>query len=309
MTPIDRGKKKGRPLRRLSEDELKILKNLCHLQCTYGEICLVFSMSKATLMRMRRENESVTRAMDSGYGWGRVRLRKHMFKSAETDPIMQIFLAKKYLRFPSPSPPIEGPGGLGQEEPLSKTQIEEARQRLVDIVFGFPQDQPMCEAEPQPLETDPDNLDSPNLADEAATEWSSQVGSEVTNAAQPEQSGSQLDSETLIELHRDYIRSAQASDVDWFERHLAHDFVCSQPDGSLVDRRCFLQQTTAPAKISNAEAQDVMVRPMGKFAILHARTNYTLTDGRSGWDRYSTVWAHRQGRWLAVSAHVTCTEP
>ena len=110
---------------------------------------------------------------------------------------------------------------------------------------------------------------------------------------------------TLLELNRDYIRSVQTSDVQRFEEILADDFLCSLPDGSLIDRTRFLAQTALPDKISNLEAQDVNVRLMGDFAIIHARTTYTAADGRPGSGRYTDVWARRQGRWLAVSAHVT----
>jgi hypothetical protein len=44
---------------------------------------------------------------------------------------------------------------------------------------------------------------------------------------------------------------------------------------------------------------------MGDFAIVHARTTYTMADGRQGSGRYTDVWARRGGNWLAVSAHVT----
>ena len=40
-------------------------------------------------------------------------------------------------------------------------------------------------------------------------------------------------------------------------------------------------------------------------AIIHARTSYTLPDGQSRSGRDTDVWARRDGRWLAVSAHVT----
>jgi hypothetical protein len=86
---------------------------------------------------------------------------------------------------------------------------------------------------------------------------------------------------------------------------LAEDFLCSNPDGSLVDRAAFLAQTARPVTISNLEARDVMVRLLGDVAIIHARTTYTLPDGRQGAGRYTDVWARRAGRWLAVSAHVT----
>jgi ketosteroid isomerase-like protein len=113
------------------------------------------------------------------------------------------------------------------------------------------------------------------------------------------------DLDALLDLNRDYIRSVQRSDVGRFNEILAEDFLCSNPDGSLVDRDGFLKQTAAPVKISNLEAHDVNVRLMGDFAIIHARTTYTAADGRSGSGRYTDVWARRQGRWLAVSAHVT----
>ena len=55
----------------------------------------------------------------------------------------------------------------------------------------------------------------------------------------------------------------------------------------------------------SSRAPDVMVRLMGDFAIIHARTRYTLPDGRQGGSRYTDVWARKRGKWLAVSAHVT----
>ncbi len=113
------------------------------------------------------------------------------------------------------------------------------------------------------------------------------------------------DLETLRDLNHDYIRSVQTSDVRRFDQILADDFLCSNPDGSLIDRSAFLKQTALPVKISNLEAQDVHVRLMGDFAIIHARTTYDTPDGRPGSGRYTDVWARRQGRWLAVSAHVT----
>jgi ketosteroid isomerase-like protein len=113
------------------------------------------------------------------------------------------------------------------------------------------------------------------------------------------------DHDTLLALNRDYIRSVQASDVRRFDEILATDFLCSNPDGSLVDRDRFLEQTARPVSISNLEAHDVHVRIMGDVALIHARTSYTRPDGGAGAGRYTDVWARRDGRWLAVSAHVT----
>lgn len=109
----------------------------------------------------------------------------------------------------------------------------------------------------------------------------------------------------LAALNDDYIHSVQHSDVKRFGEILADDFLCSNPDGSLIDRAQFLKQTAVPVTISNLRAHDVNVRVMGDVAIIHARTTYTLADGREGKGRYTDVWARRGGKWLAVSAHVT----
>ena len=113
------------------------------------------------------------------------------------------------------------------------------------------------------------------------------------------------DHDTLVALNRDYVRSVQTSDVRRFDEILAPDFRCSNPDGSLVERRAFLEQTARPVSIRNLEALDVDIRLMGDFAIIHARTAYVRPDGSPGAGRYTDVWARRDGRWLAVSAHVT----
>jgi ketosteroid isomerase-like protein len=121
----------------------------------------------------------------------------------------------------------------------------------------------------------------------------------------PVQAAAQTDLEILQQLNRDYITSVQTSDVHRFDEILAEDFVCSNPDGSLVDRKGFLAQTARPVTISSLEAKDVVIRIMGDVAIIHARTTYTLPDGGAGAGRYTDGWARRQGRWLAVFAHVT----
>jgi ketosteroid isomerase-like protein len=113
------------------------------------------------------------------------------------------------------------------------------------------------------------------------------------------------DRQALTALNRDYVRSVQQGDVGRFDEILAEDFVCSNPDGSYVDRAGFLAQTARPVTISDLEAHDVELRVLGDVAIVHARTTYTLPDGRQGAGRYTDVWARRDGRWLAVAAHVT----
>lgn len=114
-----------------------------------------------------------------------------------------------------------------------------------------------------------------------------------------------VDLATLRDLNEDYIRSVQNSDVRRFDEILAADFLCSNPDGTLIDRGAFLEQTARPVTIANLTAHDVNIRLMGDVAIIHARTAFTKADGQPGGGRYTDVWARRDGQWLAVSAHVT----
>ncbi len=122
---------------------------------------------------------------------------------------------------------------------------------------------------------------------------------------QPMTTTAASDLDVLSRLNEDYIASVQHSNVKRFDEILADDFLCSNPDGTLIDRRAFLQQTAKPVTIRNLKAHDVNIRLLGDVAIVHARTTYTTADGADSGGRYTDVWARRNGRWLAVSAHVT----
>jgi ketosteroid isomerase-like protein len=113
------------------------------------------------------------------------------------------------------------------------------------------------------------------------------------------------DRHILTALNDDYIRAVQQSDVKRFDEILANDFLCTQADGRLLNRQQFLELTAKPVTITNLAAHDVDVRILGDVAIIHARTTYTLSDGRPGEGRYTDIWARRNGSWLAVAAHVT----
>jgi hypothetical protein len=79
----------------------------------------------------------------------------------------------------------------------------------------------------------------------------------------------QADIETLTALNRDYIHSVQHGDVRRFQEILAEDFLCSNPDASLVDKPQFLAQTARPVTISGLVAEDVRIRLLGDVAIIH----------------------------------------
>lgn len=110
--------------------------------------------------------------------------------------------------------------------------------------------------------------------------------------------------DTLRRLNQDYIDSVAKSDVRRFDEILAEDFLNTNPDGSLVDKRAFLAQIGKPGAVKGLECDDVRIRVMGDFAVIHARTLYTKPDGQPGAGRYTDIWALRDGKWLCVAAQV-----
>ena len=113
----------------------------------------------------------------------------------------------------------------------------------------------------------------------------------------------QRDLDTLTALNLDFFASVQKGDVKRFEEILADDFMCSNPEGSLIDKAEFLKLTAQPVTISGLVAEDVRIRLLGDFAIIHARFNYRSADGKQRRGRYTDNWARRDGTWGAVSAH------
>jgi ketosteroid isomerase-like protein len=113
----------------------------------------------------------------------------------------------------------------------------------------------------------------------------------------------QRDLDALTALNRDFVASVQKGDVKRFEEILADDFMCSNPDGSLFGKAEFLELTARPVTISGLVAEDVRIRLLGDFAIIHGRFNSRSADGKQRRGRYTDNWARRDGTWVAVSAH------
>lgn len=106
----------------------------------------------------------------------------------------------------------------------------------------------------------------------------------------------------LTRLNDDYIESVRSSNVARFRDILAPDFLCTLPDGTLIDRDQFLANAAMPTTAHGLQIHDVNVRVLGDAAIVHAATTFTHPDGRPGRGRYTDIWARRDGRWVAVAA-------
>ena len=113
------------------------------------------------------------------------------------------------------------------------------------------------------------------------------------------------DAAALRELNQAYLDSVRTGDIARFRQILADDFLCSSPDGALLDKRQFLEHAATPGTLARLDAEDVRIRVLGDVAIIHAATRYTTPAGQDGRGRYTDIWEKRGGQWLAVAAHVT----
>jgi len=111
------------------------------------------------------------------------------------------------------------------------------------------------------------------------------------------------DEQLLIDLNRNYVRSAQESDVRWYAENLAEDFAASTPAGALEDKRAFLERMAKPQAGREMRPVEPRVRILGDVALIHSGFSYCKPDGSAGTGRYTDIYARRNGRWLCVSAH------
>ena len=111
------------------------------------------------------------------------------------------------------------------------------------------------------------------------------------------------DREVLLELNRNYVRSALESDVRWYSENLSEDFYITAPDGALLDREAFLKRIANPYPGTEAEPVAVVIRILGDVAIIHSGYRDKKLTGETGYGRYTDIYERRNGRWLCVAAH------
>src|ERR1700743_627423 len=112
------------------------------------------------------------------------------------------------------------------------------------------------------------------------------------------------DVEILTELNHSYVMSVRDADTGTFEKILAPDFLCTNPDASLLDRAQFIALIGKGARITELRWDEVKIRMFEPdFAIIHARIRYKSKAGVERVGRYTDDWARRDGKWLCVSAH------
>jgi ketosteroid isomerase-like protein len=109
----------------------------------------------------------------------------------------------------------------------------------------------------------------------------------------------------LRRLNDEYVRASLHGDVQWFEAHLAHDFVCIESDGSVLFRDGFLRMAARRSDQGDYTLDYVDVRFYGDVALVRASGSWTNKDGGRGISRYTDVYVYTDGAWKVVSAQIT----
>lgn len=112
----------------------------------------------------------------------------------------------------------------------------------------------------------------------------------------------------LLQLNEQYVRASLAGDVEWFDAHLAHDFVCIESSGSVLFRDAFLRMAAQEPEQSEYTLDDVDVRFYGDVALVRASGSWVGKDGLRGVSRYTDVYVYADRAWKVVSAQITRPE-
>ncbi len=109
----------------------------------------------------------------------------------------------------------------------------------------------------------------------------------------------------LRRLNEEYVRASLQGDAQWFDAHLARDFVCIESDGSVLFRDGFLRMAARPSTLTEYTLDYVDVRFYGDVALVRASGSWTNQDNVRGISRYTDVYVYTAGAWKVVSAQIT----
>jgi ketosteroid isomerase-like protein len=111
--------------------------------------------------------------------------------------------------------------------------------------------------------------------------------------------------EELRQLNDEYVAAAVAADVDWYEQHLAADFVCIDSDAVVYDKEEFLRQTSKGRDLEEYRVVEVDIRVYGDVGLVRAAGAWTSIDGRQGQSRYVDIYVRDDDGWKTVSAQIS----
>src|SRR5262249_20398989 len=116
-----------------------------------------------------------------------------------------------------------------------------------------------------------------------------------------------LEKTLLKQLNQEYVDAYMKSDVKWYRKHLAEEFVVIESNGLVLNKEQFLQNTARGPDVIEYRLQDVNVRIYANVALVRATGSWTGKNGASGVSRYVDVYVKTDGEWKTVSAQITRT--
>ena len=122
------------------------------------------------------------------------------------------------------------------------------------------------------------------------------------------------DEQTLLKLEQDWGEATMKGDVAFVDRSEAEEYVYTDPNGQLSNKKDSLDAAKAGAtKISSFKIRDVKVHVYGDSAVLTGQTQLKGKDDSgndiSGDYRWTDVFIRREGRWQAVASQATTIQP
>jgi len=115
--------------------------------------------------------------------------------------------------------------------------------------------------------------------------------------------------QALIQTERDWAQALVTGDQAALDRILAADWIVTNGDGQLLTKAQELAPWKSGAvKYTAFTVDDFKVRVFGDTAIVAGRSTVNGTENGkdiSGQERFTDVFVRRDGRWQAVSTHVS----
>lgn len=115
--------------------------------------------------------------------------------------------------------------------------------------------------------------------------------------------------EELVRVANDWDRAMVANDAEAIGRYMADDWTIIGPDGSVGDKRTFLQLVESGALSHDVmESDDLTVRVYGDTAVVTARG---VSGGQYQGQRFreversSCVFVRQEGHWKCVLTHLS----
>jgi ketosteroid isomerase-like protein len=116
------------------------------------------------------------------------------------------------------------------------------------------------------------------------------------------------DSAIVSQLNQKWIASYATRDTAAMQEILANDFIIVVPNGKKMDRLSVIRNVGSADVSTTATIDSSSVRVFGNAALVVSYTHFSITaNGQTshGKNCYSDLYVKRNGKWKAVSGHVT----